>query len=70
MLKQLGEWVGDLWLYKGDTVSIVSHNAKGEEVIVTEEITKEVHITSGKIYQFEDEFGLKEGYAGVIGNND
>ena len=70
MLNVLGKWAGDIWLYPGDTVSIVCKDAEGEEVMVKKDITKKMHITDGAIYQFEDEFDLKEGYAGVIGNKD
>ena len=70
MLIELGKWIGDIWLEKGDTVSIVCKDQNGEEVMVKKDISKRMHITEGTLYQFEDEFDLKEGYAGVIGNKD
>ena len=71
MLKKLGQWFGDKWVCKGDMVSIVWKNPlSGEEELISHEITKEMHITEAKIYEFENEFDLKEGYAGIIGNDD
>ena len=71
MLKKLGQWFGEHHLYPGDTVSIVYDDVlEGDDVLIKSEVKKEMHITTARIYEFEDEFELKEGYAGIIGNDD
>ena len=70
MFKKVAQTLHDLMVYKGDTVTIHYTNASGEgKRLATHKIEKEMHITVAKIYEFENEFELKEGIAGVIGND-
>ena len=66
MLKKVAESEYNLNVCEWDTVSIVDDDGR---VLCTHEIDRDMTITSASIYEFEDEFGLKEGFAGVVGNN-
>jgi len=68
-LKKVAEWIGSRYIAPGDTISIVFDNPlTGEEEMVSHEVTREMEITTAMIYEFENEFELKEGFAGIIGN--
>ena len=69
MLKQVGSWFGHISLYPGDTVSIDCSGIAGhEKELIRYEVKRTIDITTATMYEFENEFGLKEGFAGVIGN--
>ena len=68
MFKKVGEVHCNYELYTGDTVTIEYESLMGKEIIIKHKIDKKMEITSGSVYKFENEFGLAEGYAGVIGN--
>jgi hypothetical protein len=76
-LKELAaKWTGEKYIFPGDRVSIINRCRScvfddpetGKETLITHEITEELRITTAKIYEFKDEFGLREGLAGIIGN--
>ena len=64
MFKKVAEQEHNIKVCEWDTVTIL-HDGKA---LCTHKIDKEMTITSARIYEFENEFGLKEGFAGVIGN--
>jgi len=71
MFKKVAQTLHNLMVDKGDTVTIFYTHPNGEEEkLATHEIEKEMHLTVAKIYEFENEFDLKEGIAGVIGNDE
>ena len=71
MFKKVADSFHDIMVDKGDTVTIFYTNPYGvEEKLATHEIKKSMHVTVAKIYEFENEFDLKEGIAGVIGNDE
>lgn len=68
MYQELSRVDVDFWVVAGDSIRLTyTPYDGGEQVILTEEIRENVHITVCKICKFTNMFGLKEGYVGVFG---
>jgi len=68
MLKKLCEQTCDYHLDKGDTFTIIYTGDGIKRSLGSHEIDKPTYINVAKIYEFEDEFGLSNGLAGIIGS--
>ena len=68
MLKKLSQKDCSINLDKGDTFTLLYTDEEGiKENLCSHKIDKPMYINVAKIYEFEDEFGLSNGLAGIVG---
>ena len=61
--------ISPIYLGNGDTFEMSYTDESGDNhKLLSVTIEEDIIVNQVKIYKFQDEFGLKEGYCGVFGN--